>query len=133
MRYLRPLAATALILPALVLAGHGAAQYLPAENMPETASEYARMVESELGVVPTVDCGVGVRVPIHVDGVEVFEDQSALPATTPTFVAAATSAHGSTGSQAETALVSRYPTLCGCTSAVRPESSSTNAASSRCR
>ena len=85
MRYLRPLAATALILPALVLAGHGAAQYLPAENMPETASEYARMVESELGVVPTVDCGVGVRVPIHVDGVEVFEDQERFACDNPDF------------------------------------------------
>jgi len=44
-------------------------------NIPATASQYAELVRSELGVVPTIDCGDGVRVPIHVDGVEVFEDQ----------------------------------------------------------
>ena len=41
--------------------------------MPETASEYARMCSEYVGVPPTINCGNGVRVPIHVDGVEVFE------------------------------------------------------------
>ena len=45
------------------------------QSIPATASEYARLVGPELGVVPTINRGVGVRVPIHVDGVEVFEDQ----------------------------------------------------------
>ena len=46
------------------------------QSIPATASEYARLVGPELGVVPTINCGVGVRPPpIHVDGVEVFEDQ----------------------------------------------------------
>ena len=43
--------------------------------IPATASQYARLVRSELGVVPTIDCGDGVRIPIQVNGVEVFEDQ----------------------------------------------------------
>ena len=43
--------------------------------IPATASQYARLVRSELGVVPTIDCGDGGRVPIQGNGVEVFEDQ----------------------------------------------------------
>lgn len=42
--------------------------------MPSTISEYAAMCEPHLGVVPTVDCGEGVHIPIFVDGEEVFED-----------------------------------------------------------
>ena len=62
---------TTLAVLALALVGLNA-QFRPAQRMPTTASEYARLVEPELGVVPTIDCGEGVRVPIHVDGVEVF-------------------------------------------------------------
>ena len=46
-----------------------------APKMPDTALEYAALCEPYVGVPPTVDCGEGVRIPIHVDGVEVFEDQ----------------------------------------------------------
>ena len=42
--------------------------------MPASARAYAAMCELELGVAPTVDCGLGVVLPITVDGVEVFED-----------------------------------------------------------
>ena len=45
------------------------------KSIPETASEYAKLIRPDLGVVPTINCGDGIRVPIHVDGVEVFEDQ----------------------------------------------------------
>jgi len=40
------------------------------EYLPETAFEYAKMVESELGVPPKVDIGKGVEIPIYVDGVK---------------------------------------------------------------
>ena len=42
--------------------------------MPATANEYAALCSDVLGVVPQVDCGSGVRVPILVDGEEVFEE-----------------------------------------------------------
>jgi hypothetical protein len=58
---------------ALALAGLSAQRFKPAEGMPATASEYARLVEPELGAVPAIDCGEGV--PVHVDGVEVLQDQ----------------------------------------------------------
>ncbi len=61
------------------------AQLKPAQRMPATASEYARLVGPDLGVVPTIDCGEGVRVPIHVDGVEVFHDQEELACDNPDF------------------------------------------------
>ena len=57
--------------------GYQAADVMPADVMPTSASEYARLVTLELGVVPTIDCGDGVRVPIVVEDVEVFEDQEA--------------------------------------------------------
>lgn len=41
---------------------------------PDTARAYAAMCEPELGVVPNIDCGAGARIPVYVDGVEVFED-----------------------------------------------------------
>ena len=44
------------------------------DRMPASARAYAAMCELELGVAPTVDCGLGVLLPITVDGVEVFED-----------------------------------------------------------
>lgn len=45
-----------------------------AAPVPETAREYAEMcAQHGLGVPPTVSCEAGVRVPIEVDGVEVFE------------------------------------------------------------
>lgn len=37
-------------------------------------SEYAKMCEPHLGVVPAIDCGAGAFIPVYVDGVEVFED-----------------------------------------------------------
>ena len=44
-----------------------------APRMPSTATAYAELCSRLLGEVPTADCGEGVRIPIHVDGVEVFE------------------------------------------------------------
>ncbi|HAC88236.1 MAG TPA: hypothetical protein DCF95_09855, partial [Gammaproteobacteria bacterium] len=32
-----------------------------------TPIEYARMIEPELGVIPIIDCGEGVEIPIYVD------------------------------------------------------------------
>ena len=68
-------------LPVLLLAGcsvHGSqAADQAVEVMPTSASEYARLVSAELGVVPTIDCGDGVEIPIVVDAVKVFEDQEA--------------------------------------------------------
>ena len=61
------------------------AQFRPAERMPATASEYARLVEPALGVVPAIDCGEGVPIPIHVDGAEVFEDQERFACDNPDF------------------------------------------------
>ena len=52
---------------------------IPSEEapaMPYRASEYAALCEPYVGVPPTVDCGDGVPIPIEVDGVEVFEDQT---------------------------------------------------------
>ena len=71
--------------PALALAGCGVDAQQRADGMPTSASEYARLAEPELGVSPTIDCGEGVRVPIHVDGVEVFEDQEPFACDTPDF------------------------------------------------
>ena len=34
-----------------------------------TPIEYAKMIEPELGVIPVVDCGAGVEIPIYIDGV----------------------------------------------------------------
>ena len=56
-----------------------------AQTMPETASEYAAMCLPHVGVPPTVDCGAGVRIPIHVDGVEVFESAGYRECDTPDF------------------------------------------------
>ncbi len=58
---------------AIALAGCGVDAQQRADGMPTSASEYARLAELELGVPPTIGCGEGGRVPIHVDGVEVFE------------------------------------------------------------
>ena len=33
-----------------------------------TPIEYAQMIEPELGVIPVVDCGAGVEIPIYIDG-----------------------------------------------------------------
>ena len=44
-----------------------------APTMPATATAYADLCSRLLGVVPTADCGEGVRIPITVNGVEVFE------------------------------------------------------------
>jgi hypothetical protein len=41
--------------------------------MPVKASDYAKLCSLLLGQVPTADCGKGVRIPVTVDGVEVFE------------------------------------------------------------
>ena len=44
-----------------------------APSMPATASAYAELCSKLLGEIPTADCGDGVRIPMYVDGVEVFE------------------------------------------------------------
>lgn len=41
-------------------------------RFPKTASEYAKMVESELGVPPHVDLDTAVEIPIYVDGVQSY-------------------------------------------------------------
>ena len=46
-------------LAALVFTLAGLDAQLPAESMPATATVYARLVEMDLGVVPTIDCGEG--------------------------------------------------------------------------
>ena len=46
---------------------------MPANNSHGTSStpmEYAKMIETELGVPPVVDCGASVEMPIYVDGVK---------------------------------------------------------------
>ena len=52
-------------------------QCVPNKNtssIPKSASEYVKMCQQHgLGVVPTVDCGKGVRIPIKVKGQEVFQ------------------------------------------------------------
>lgn len=47
--------------------GKGDDRYV--HNFPATAFEYAKMVESELGVPPRIDLGEGVEVLTYVDGV----------------------------------------------------------------
>ena len=54
-------------------------------TMPDTASEYAAMCMPHVGVPPTIDCGAGVRIPIHVDGTEVFESPGYRECDTPDF------------------------------------------------
>jgi len=44
-----------------------------ARAMPSTATDYAQLCSLLLGQMPTADCGEGVRIPITVNGVEVFE------------------------------------------------------------
>lgn len=44
-----------------------------ARPMPSTATEYAQLCSLLLGQMPTADCGEGIRIPITVNGVEVFE------------------------------------------------------------
>ena len=44
-----------------------------APDMPATATAYADLCSRLLGEIPTADCGEGVRIPIYVDGEEVFE------------------------------------------------------------
>lgn len=44
-----------------------------APTMPSTATAYAELCSRLLGQVPVADCGEGVRIPITVNGVEVFE------------------------------------------------------------
>ena len=42
------------------------------KSFPETAFEYARMVEPELGVPPRVDLGTSVEIPLYVKGVQAY-------------------------------------------------------------
>ena len=44
-----------------------------APKMPATASAYAALCSEYLGQMPTADCAQGVRIPVTVNGVEVFE------------------------------------------------------------
>ena len=41
-------------------------------GFPETATEYAKMVEGRLGVPPRVNLGEAVEIPIYVDGVQQY-------------------------------------------------------------
>ena len=76
---------TVLLVPTLAVTVCLVHAQQPAGGMPASASEYARMLGPELGVVPTIDCGEGVRVPIKVDGTEVFEDQKPFACDHPDF------------------------------------------------
>ena len=49
--------------------------YNQTDPIPYNTTEYANMCMEYLGVPPIIDCGDGVRIPIYVNGVEVFEDQ----------------------------------------------------------
>ncbi len=53
-----------------------------APTMPATATAYADLCSRLLGVVPAADCAEGVRIPITVDGVEVFETPRGTPVIT---------------------------------------------------
>ncbi len=44
----------------------------PAYGFPETAYEYAKMVEPQLGVPPRVDLGKSVEIPLYVNGVQAY-------------------------------------------------------------
>jgi hypothetical protein len=44
-----------------------------APGMPVSASSYAELCSRLLGEVPTADCGEGVRIPVTVNDIEVFE------------------------------------------------------------
>ena len=46
--------------------------YKKSHNFPDTAYEYAKMVESELRVPPKVDLDKSVEIPIYVDGVQKY-------------------------------------------------------------
>ena len=65
---------TSLLALTATLAAVGAAAGADA-TIPETASEYARMCATYVGVVPTLNCDDGVPIPIYVNGNEVFEHQ----------------------------------------------------------
>ena len=45
------------------------------DPIPMNTTAYADMCMEYLGIPPTVDCGEGIRIPIYVNGQEVFEDQ----------------------------------------------------------
>jgi hypothetical protein len=53
--------------------------------MPSSASEYAILCRDHVGVVPTIDCGDGVPIPIRVDGKEVLESQQPRACDQPDF------------------------------------------------
>ncbi|MEM7477495.1 MAG: hypothetical protein AAF483_21120 [Planctomycetota bacterium] len=44
----------------------------PTHNFPATASEYAKMVEPDLGVPPVVDLNNAIEIPIYVGGVQAY-------------------------------------------------------------
>lgn len=41
-------------------------------NFPETAHEYAKLIEPEIGVPPKVDLGAAVEIPLYVNGVRAY-------------------------------------------------------------
>ena len=61
-------AALALLHPPVFAVEGGTAD--PDHGFPETAFEYARRVEPQLGVPPRIDLGEGVEIPLYVDGVQ---------------------------------------------------------------
>lgn len=48
------------------------ADCIPVDGFPESASAYAQMVESELGVVPTVVLDSMVEIPLYKNGNQVY-------------------------------------------------------------
>lgn len=54
-------------------------------TMPGFANDYAQLCEPHVGVPPTIDCGDGVPIPVHVDGIEVAVDQAPRSCDVPGF------------------------------------------------
>ena len=83
MRALKNIRTLAMVAWVAMFAALGNAESRPADvcvpgditsAMPSSASEYASLCREHVGVIPTIDCGNGVPIPIRVDGEVVFED-----------------------------------------------------------
>lgn len=62
----------AVVAPRSARASDKPAAFESAWYFPATASEYAKMVEPELGVPPRIDLSEAVEIPVYLDGVQVY-------------------------------------------------------------
>jgi hypothetical protein len=65
------------------------------EHFPETAFEYAKMVEPELGVPPRINLDEGVEIPLYVDGVQKYGVFNPDAVDNPSLLGKGTTASGS--------------------------------------